>query len=65
MIPFSEVRVLDINSEFLGVTPEFLMEEAGKGVAQLVRELTPEGSRIGMVCVPVTTVETASWRRGT
>lgn len=50
MIPLSEVRVLDINSEFLGVTPEFLMEEAGKGVAQLVRELTPEGSRIGMVC---------------
>lgn len=50
MIPFSEVRVLDINSKYLGVTPEFMMEEAGKGVAQLVRELAGEGSSIGMIC---------------
>jgi len=49
MIPFSEVRVLDINSEYLGVTPEFMMEEAGKGVAQLVRELVGEGSSIGII----------------
>ncbi|NYT15474.1 MAG: NAD(P)H-hydrate dehydratase [Methanomassiliicoccales archaeon] len=50
MMPFSEVRVLDINSEYLGVTPEYMMEEAGKGVAQLVRELAGEGSSIGMIC---------------
>jgi len=50
MIPFSEVKVLDINSEYLGVTPEFLMEEAGKGVAKLVRELLEDGGKVGIVC---------------
>jgi NAD(P)H-hydrate epimerase len=50
MIPFSEVKVLDINSEYLGITPEFLMEEAGKGVAGLVKELVEEGSNVGIVC---------------
>jgi hydroxyethylthiazole kinase-like uncharacterized protein yjeF len=50
MIPFSEVRVLDINSEYLGVTPEYMMEEAGKGVAKQVIELAGEGSSVGMIC---------------
>lgn len=36
MIPFSEVRVLDRNSEALGVPPSTLMDNAGSGVARAV-----------------------------
>jgi NAD(P)H-hydrate repair Nnr-like enzyme with NAD(P)H-hydrate epimerase domain len=34
MIPFKEVNVLDINSEYLGVPPMQLMEKAGEGCAK-------------------------------
>jgi NAD(P)H-hydrate epimerase len=38
MIPFKEVNVLDINSEYLGVPTSRLMENAGKGTADAAME---------------------------
>ena len=36
MLPASEIRVLDINSEYRGVPTSTLMENAGKGVAEFI-----------------------------
>jgi len=49
MIPTSESRVLDINSEALGVPPGTLMEKAGKGIAEHIRG-SHEPSDILIVC---------------
>lgn len=38
MIPFDEVAVLDRNSEFRGVPPASLMENAGKGTAKVIED---------------------------
>ena len=43
MLPFLEVRVLDINSERFGVPIDALMENAGEAVAEVI-EPTPEKS---------------------
>ncbi|MDI6917676.1 MAG: NAD(P)H-hydrate dehydratase [Thermoplasmatales archaeon] len=39
MLTFEEVKALDRNSEFLGVPASMLMENAGKGVADIVRNI--------------------------
>ncbi|MFP4546376.1 MAG: NAD(P)H-hydrate epimerase, partial [Methanomassiliicoccales archaeon] len=50
MISLSEYRVLEVNSAFQGVSPEYLMEESGKALASAVMEKAGEGNRIGLVC---------------
>ncbi len=50
MIPFQEVKVLDINAEHAGVPPETLMENAGRSVARVVEEKFGRSKRICVVC---------------
>lgn len=50
MIPFKEVKVLDINAEHLGTPPETLMENAGRSVARAVEEHFGSSLRICVVC---------------
>ena len=50
MIPFKEVKVLDINAEYAGVPPETLMENAGRSVARAVEERFGGSKRICVVC---------------
>ena len=38
MIPSSEIKVLDKNAEYFGVPSTFLMENAGKGVAEVITD---------------------------
>lgn len=52
MLPVKEFTVLDINSEHLGVPAGFLMESAGKGVAEVVEERFGTMKRIAVVCGP-------------
>jgi len=49
-IPPEEVKVLDLNSSFLGVRTITLMENAGAAVAKNVIALTKPGNRIAVVC---------------
>ncbi|WP_400204040.1 NAD(P)H-hydrate dehydratase [Candidatus Methanomassiliicoccus intestinalis] len=50
MLPFREVRVLDINSEHLGVSIDSLMENAGEAVAEaIVKEFGAE-KKVAIVC---------------
>ncbi len=49
-IPPEEVRVLDINSSYLGVRTITLMENAGAAVARNVVAITKPGNRIAVVC---------------
>lgn len=51
MITFEEVRRLDINSEYLGVPPGRLMENAGKAVAEEVASRV-EGGRVVVLVGP-------------
>jgi len=50
MLPFMEVRVLDINSEHLGVGMDALMDNAGEAVAEAVLHELGTGKRIVVVC---------------
>lgn len=50
MIEREEVRVLDKNSEFLGVPTETLMENAGWALAQQVTSRYGKGLRIAIMC---------------
>ncbi len=50
MIEREEVRVLDINSEFLGVPTEVLMENAGWALAQEITSRFGDGMRIAILC---------------
>lgn len=50
MIEREEVRVLDINSEFLGVPTEVLMENAGWALAQEITSRYGSGLRIAILC---------------
>jgi hydroxyethylthiazole kinase-like uncharacterized protein yjeF len=50
MLHRTEFRVLDINSEFLGVAAEFLMENAGRAVAAEIVKRYDGGIRIAVVC---------------
>ena len=49
-IPPEEVKVLDINSSFLGTRTIRLMENAGAAVAKIVLQIAGAGSRIAVVC---------------
>ena len=50
MLPHQEVRVLDINSEYLGTSTDLLMENAGRSVAEFLEEKYGRGNKIGIVC---------------
>jgi ADP-dependent NAD(P)H-hydrate dehydratase / NAD(P)H-hydrate epimerase len=50
MLPFAELRVLDANSEYLGVPALLLMENAGAAVAEVVEERFGTGRRVAVVC---------------
>ncbi|MFH1101386.1 MAG: NAD(P)H-hydrate epimerase, partial [Methanobacteriota archaeon] len=51
MISGKEVHVLDINSEYFGVPTELLMENAGRGVAEFVKEtVTSKKKKILVIC---------------
>jgi ADP-dependent NAD(P)H-hydrate dehydratase / NAD(P)H-hydrate epimerase len=52
MLPAKEFSVLDINSESLGVPTGFLMENAGRGVAEAVEARLGHGLRILVLCGP-------------
>ena len=49
-IPPEEVRVLDVNSSYLGVRTITLMENAGKAVAEHVLSVAKPGSKVAIVC---------------
>jgi NAD(P)H-hydrate epimerase len=50
MLPFTEVRVLDINSEQFGVPIDALMENAGEAVAETITNEVGTSQKIGVVC---------------
>jgi len=53
MISPSEMRVIDRNAQYLGVSTLELMENAGKAVAEIARsELKAAGKRVLVVCGP-------------
>ncbi len=53
MIPFKEVNVLDINSEYLGVPTIQLMENAGKGTADAALErFAIKEKKVIIICGP-------------
>ncbi|MCU0862038.1 MAG: NAD(P)H-hydrate dehydratase [Methanomassiliicoccales archaeon] len=52
MLPVKEFAVLDINAEHLGVPAGFLMENAGRAVAEVVSERYGAKRRIAVVCGP-------------
>jgi len=51
MITGKEVKVLDINAEYYGTPPEKLMENAGKNVADYIKQ-THKDPRIVVICGP-------------
>ena len=50
MLPLKEFTVLDINSEHLGVPLGFLMENAGRSVAEVVTERFGSRKQVAVVC---------------
>ncbi|MEM0448961.1 MAG: NAD(P)H-hydrate dehydratase [Methanomassiliicoccales archaeon] len=50
MLPVKEFAVLDINAEHLGIPPGYLMENAGKAVADVILERYGTGRRIAILC---------------
>ena len=50
MIPYREVKVLDLNSGALGVPPITLMENAGTVLADVIRKENPSGKRVLFIC---------------
>lgn len=53
MIPFKEVKVLDINASYLGVPPIQLMENAGKGASEVALEkFDIKGKKVVIICGP-------------
>ena len=50
MLTFREVTVIDVNSEYLGVQVETLMENAGYAVANLISKEYGKGRRIVVIC---------------
>ncbi|MCG7844561.1 MAG: NAD(P)H-hydrate dehydratase [Methanomassiliicoccales archaeon] len=50
MMRWDEVRVLDVNSEYLGVPTETLMENAGWALAQEITARYGEGLHIAILC---------------
>jgi len=50
MISYKELKVLDNNSDYYGVTQLKLMESAGKGVADFVEEINSDNKKIIFFC---------------
>lgn len=50
MIPYKEVKVLDLNTEALGIPTLTLMENAGTGLAEEIRKLNSTGKRVLFLC---------------
>jgi NAD(P)H-hydrate epimerase len=50
MLTFREVTVLDVNSEYLGVQVETLMENAGYAAANVITKEQGKGKRIAVIC---------------
>lgn len=50
MLSPEDVYRLDINSRWLGILTEFLMENAGKNVAEIILSLYPQSRNIVCVC---------------
>jgi ADP-dependent NAD(P)H-hydrate dehydratase / NAD(P)H-hydrate epimerase len=50
MLTFREVTVIDVNSEYLGVQVETLMENAGYAVANAISKVYGKGRRIAVIC---------------
>jgi NAD(P)H-hydrate epimerase len=50
MISYKELRVLDSNSEFYGITQLKLMESAGKGVADFIKKKFKDKNKIIVFC---------------
>jgi NAD(P)H-hydrate epimerase len=50
MLTFREVTVIDVNSEYLGVQVETLMENAGYAVAKAITAEYGNGKRIAIIC---------------
>jgi len=50
MLPFQEVKALDINSEHLGVPIDALMDNAGEATAEAIVREVGTGKRIAVVC---------------
>jgi hydroxyethylthiazole kinase-like uncharacterized protein yjeF len=50
MLTFREVTVIDVNSEYLGVQVETLMENAGYAVAKAITEEYGKGKSIAVIC---------------
>ena len=50
MLTFREVTVIDVNSEYLGVQVETLMENAGYAVANVISREYGKGKRIAVIC---------------
>jgi len=50
MLTFREVTVLDVNSEYLGVQVETLMENAGYAVANVITKEQGKGKKIAVIC---------------
>jgi len=50
MISYKELRVLDSNSEYYGITQLKLMESAGKGVADFINKINLENKKIIFFC---------------
>jgi len=53
MLPFKEVKVLDINASYLGVPTIQLMENAGKGTSEVALEkFDIKGKKVVIICGP-------------
>lgn len=50
MMKWEEVKVLDLNSEYLGIPTETLMENAGWALAQEIVRRFGEGLRVAILC---------------
>ncbi len=50
MIPFKEVKVLDLNTEALGIPTLTLMENAGKALAEEIMKLDTAGKNVLILC---------------
>ena len=50
MLTFREVTVMDVNSEYLGVLVETLMENAGYAVAKVIAREYGNGKNIAVIC---------------